>query len=248
MKKQLKAENSQKIRRGLFNIDIYLPGLSINNPADPNGLFQLGRFDMAHLLPGVFVGMHPHRDDEILTYIREGTMVHEDTEGGTEQVSETNLMLMNAGKGIYHQESIPNSGKDVKLLQIFIRPERPGLEPRVQFSTLGNAYSINKWRVVAGPIDHIPKPALIIQSAVLVYDCRLQGDSISIHFKKDKFYLLFVFDGQVENEGIKLKKGDGLIFSDESITLYSGSVSDLVLFELDQNAPYTREGMYSGVS
>jgi quercetin 2,3-dioxygenase len=246
MKTILSASKSQKIRRGLFNIDLYFPGRALKNPDDPNGLLQLGRFDFAHLLPGVFVGMHPHRDDEILTYMRQGTMIHEDTHGERELISATHLMLMNAGTGIYHQESIPAAGEEVKLLQIFIRPERSGLIPRVQFSSFDSPVSINQWRVVAGHQDVIPKAPLLVQSQVIVSDCRLEKSGISIVDKKDKVYVLFVFDGELEIEDYILRTGDALISNGEEIHVFSSGVSDLVLFELDENGTYTTKGMYSG--
>ena len=248
MKAIFKSASAQKIRRGQFNIDIYLPGLAVNDTEDENGFYQLGRFDMAHLLPGVFVGMHPHRDDEILTYMREGIMVHEDTKGGKEEISSTHLMLMNSGKGIYHQESIPNSGVDVRLLQIFIRPGKAGLDPNVQFSALEDPYSLNSWRVLAGMEDKIPRPPLILRSDVVIYDCRLDNFQLTIPAKPEKSFVLFVFSGEVQIGRDQLSKGDGMVFSQESISVKSISTSDLILFELDENAAFTRSGMYSGVS
>jgi quercetin 2,3-dioxygenase len=141
-----RSEATQKVRRGLFNIDLNFPGSGLQNPNDERGLAQLGRFDFAHLYPGVFVGMHKHQNDEILTYMREGEMIHEDSTGKMVTISNKKLMMMNAGSGFFHQESIPENGKEVRLLQIFMRPENENDEPQVSFYDFDEAYSINKWR------------------------------------------------------------------------------------------------------
>lgn len=240
----LKSSSAQKVRRGLFNIDIYFPGLQLNDPADPRGFAQLGRFDKGHLFPGVFVGMHPHRNDEILTYMRSGEMVHEDTEGQKEAVSNTHLMLMNAGSGIYHQESIPENGREVKLLQIFLRPAKENDAPRVQFSDFSDPYSLNRWRLVAG--EEKKFPPLIINSTVNVYDTRLQNSTLTLPAFEDKTYLLHVFEGDVSLGELHLAEGDSLIYSHEKLSVQASETADLVLFELDEHAEYTREGMYSG--
>lgn len=244
MKTILKESRSQKIRRGKFNIDIVFPGLELKSLADPRGFAQLGRFDRAFLHPGVFVAMHPHQNDEIFTYMREGNMVHEDSEGKKEILSKNRMMLMNAGSGIYHQESVPDDGAHVRLLQVFIRPEKENITPAVQFADFEEAYSINQWRLLAGTNDS--SAPLKIQSEVNVYDARLVKSSIPLKSKKDKSYVLYVFDGEVEVNAEQLWSGDTLVYNEKELNVSSNSEADLVLFELNEHAQYTRNGMYSG--
>jgi quercetin 2,3-dioxygenase len=236
---------SQKIRRGLFNIDLNLPGVGLNNPNDQRGLAQLGRFDFAHLYPGVFVGMHKHQNDEILTYLREGEMIHEDSTGKKVTISNKKIMMMNAGSGFEHQESIADDGKEVRLLQIFIRPENENDTPKVSFHDFQEAYSINNWRLIAG--YDAQKAPLIINSKANVWDTRLENANIQLPNVKEKTYLLFVFNNTVElNDGTILYEGDSLIYNQEEITISTENYADLVLFELDENAKYIRNGMFSG--
>jgi redox-sensitive bicupin YhaK (pirin superfamily) len=116
-----------------------------------SGFYNLGRFDDAHLKPGAFIGMHPHKNDEILTLMRSGTMLHKDSTGKVVPVTPQNIMMMNAGRGIHHEESIPADKykDDVRLLQIFIRPENENTPPQVQFANAGELVP-NQWRLVAG--------------------------------------------------------------------------------------------------
>ena len=241
----LRSSEAQRVRRGLFNIDLNLPGRAVDDPDDPNGLAQLGRFDHAHLYPGVFVGMHPHQNDEILTYLREGEMTHEDTAGEQVVISNHKIMMMNAGSGIHHQESIPEDGQPVRLLQIFLRPERDDELPAVQFHDFAEPYAMDRWRLVAGHAKQ--NPPLLIRSHASVYDRRLVSGEASLLNEKGKTYLLHVFSGSVVVGDDEVKEGDSLIYQDEILTVRTDATADLVLFELDKHAAYSRHGMFSGV-
>src|SRR3954471_12582958 len=88
-------------QHGGFGIQILYPGL-IRSPLNDTGFSTIGRIDQARITPGTLIPMHPHRDDEILTYLRSGQVKHLDSEGFTDIISNQKLMLMNAGKGLYH--------------------------------------------------------------------------------------------------------------------------------------------------
>lgn len=245
MKSLLKSSAALKIHKDDFNIDINFPGMAVMDRTDRKGLGQLGRFDHGRLKPGVFVAMHPHVNDEILSYIRKGNLIHEDTEGDKTTISGTKIMMMNAGKGIYHQESIPDDGNEVEMLQIFMRPSATGLKPQVQFYDFNETYSKDKWRTIAGPSNQ--DALLKVNSEVSVFDTRIENGSIKSLNENGKTYVLYVFEGNVQTDGISLETGDLLVYENEQLTITSQAVSDLILFELDLNAIYSRDGMYSGV-
>lgn len=64
------------------------------------GLGPLGVIDHAYLAPGLLVPMHEHRNDEIFSYVRSGTMYHKDSTGQQLPITPTQLVVMNAGSGI----------------------------------------------------------------------------------------------------------------------------------------------------
>jgi redox-sensitive bicupin YhaK (pirin superfamily) len=74
-------------------------------------------------------GMHPHRDMEIITYVLEGQLEHRDSMGHAEVISPGEVQRMTAGTGVLHSEYNRSSAKPVHLLQIWIYPDRKGLEP-----------------------------------------------------------------------------------------------------------------------
>ena len=68
-----RASDRLEFGRGGFQVRRVLPGLCLQNANDP-GFGPLGAFDHARLQPGVVVAMHQHRNDEIFSYVRRGTM------------------------------------------------------------------------------------------------------------------------------------------------------------------------------
>ncbi len=192
--------------------------------------------------------MHPHRNDEILTLMRSGTMLHKDSTGKEIAVTPQNIMLMNAGSGIYHQESIPTAlyKEDVRLLQIFIRPENENDPPQVQFSNVGELVT-NHWRLVAG-LKNSSAP-LEIKSNILVYDIELENSSQSLPkpFFKNTAYFVYIFDGALNINQTLLEKGDSIITDDEHLKLQAHSKSVAVCFVIDKDAIYTKNGMFSGM-
>src|SRR5689334_11964704 len=93
-----KIDNTIKYgkQHGGFGIQILYPGL-IHPQLNDTGFSTIGRIDHARITPGTVIPMHPHRDDEILTYLRSGKVMHLDSEGHSDIISNQKLMMMNAG-------------------------------------------------------------------------------------------------------------------------------------------------------
>jgi quercetin 2,3-dioxygenase len=76
----------------------------------------------------------------------------------------------------------------------------------------------------------------------------LERSSIELPNLQNKTYLLFVFSNTLMlNNGTFLDEGDSLIYKNETLEISTESYADLVLFELDEQAKFSRSGMYSGV-
>ena len=75
------------------------------------------------------IGMHPHRDMEIITYVHRGALTHEDSLGNHGVTEAGNVQVMSAGTGIVHSEFNHTRG-DLELFQIWLTPDRPGHAPR----------------------------------------------------------------------------------------------------------------------
>jgi redox-sensitive bicupin YhaK (pirin superfamily) len=72
---------------------------------------------------------HPHRDMEIVTYVLSGALEHRDDLGNVSVLRAGELQRMTAGTGIRHSEANPSAVEPVHLYQIWVFPDREGLEP-----------------------------------------------------------------------------------------------------------------------
>jgi redox-sensitive bicupin YhaK (pirin superfamily) len=237
-----------------FVIKRIYPGQSVPDLND-RGIAGLGAIDHAHLFKGLTVRMHEHRNDEIVSYLRSGAMVHKDSHGMQETITNTHLMVMNAGSGFKHEEYVPEG--EVHMLQIFVRPSSDDLEPKVAFHTFESAVSANKWRAVLGP-EGTDAP-LQVRQKVWMHDARLTphselslGDALPWpepdHPEGYDVQVLYIFSGTVRVGNVTLNEGDTAAWAvKEYVKLEThGSHADVVLFHIDTTAPYTRSGTLSG--
>lgn len=233
-------------QHGGFGVQILYPGL-IRPPLNDTGFYTLGRIDHARIIPGTLIPMHPHQDDEILTYLRSGKVRHFDSEGLTDIISNQKLMMMNAGTRFYHEEKVLEEGGVLEGLQIFIRPEIGGLKPRVQFHQLPAIYSTNQWRKIAGKSNDYP---ILIRSNTWLMDMRLEKDKqtgLPVAPAENTAYLFYVFQGNIQvNNSMSLSAGESVLIEEESPLFHALEASDIVLFMTQTNAHHFDEGMYSG--
>lgn len=243
-----KIDNTIKYgkQQGGFGIKTLYPGLILPQLRD-SGFFTIGRIDHARITPGTFIPMHPHKDDEILTYLRSGKVHHLDSLGKDAEVSNLRLMLMNAGAMFSHEESVLEEGGVLRGMQIFIRPEKANLPPRVQFYDLPEIYSINQWRKIAGNGTDYP---LQIRSNTWLLDLRLEeGEEICLpeSSPENGVFLFYVFHGEVViNERTVLSSGESAIIENENPAFLAKVPTDIVLFVTQPEAVRFEGGMYSG--
>ena len=235
----------QPAGHGAFQLQLVRPGFRLGNPADA-GLGPLGRVDHAVVQPGLVVPMHEHRNDEILSYVRRGRVTHDDSTGVQQTLSPTRFMLMSAGRGFSHEEAVLDGPGPLEMLQIFIRPAAPDLSPLVAFHEFDAADSLNAWRLVAGP-ENTGAP-LSIRSQAWVYDAHLTHRTLDLPALAGRAAFLYVFGGAVELPGknLGLQAGDSVVIRDEAVRLTAPAAADVVLFLLDQEAPFSRAGSMSG--
>lgn len=233
-------------QHGGFGIQMLYPGL-IRPQLNDSGFSTIGRIDHARITPGTLIPMHPHKNDEILTYLRSGKVKHLDSEKYTDVISNQRLMVMNAGATFYHEERVLEEGGVLEGLQIFIRPEAANLPPKVQFYQMPEVYSSNLWRKIAGKGDDYP---LQIRSNTWLMDMRLEkGEEIVLPEAPSEncAFLFYVFDGKINvNEVATLATGESALIETENPVFYADETSDIVLFITQTNARHFDGGMYSG--
>jgi redox-sensitive bicupin YhaK (pirin superfamily) len=224
-----------------FGVEILYPGLTLTS--DDSGIGPIGRIDRAQVQPGHLIGMHPHKDDEILTYIRGGEMLHRDTVGNEKKLGTRKFMMMNAGHTFQHEELMLGE-RPIKALQIFLRPSVSDLEPKVQFHEFAEEESLDSWRLIAGPRT----APLIVRSDVRVFDARLSRH-VQLRLPvsdKGRDMLLYVYSGKIAFEDEVFTEGESVFLTDSDRRLRALSEADVVLFTFDPEAEVYRGGMFSG--
>lgn len=243
-----KIDNTIKYgkQNGDFGIQILYPGL-VKPQLNDTGLYTIGRIDHARITSGTLIPMHPHKDDEILTYLRSGQVKHNDSEQHTDTVSNRRLMMMNTGSKFSHEELVMEEGNILEGLQIFLRPEKSDLSPQVQFYDLPDVYSKNQWRKIAGKENNYP---LQIRSNTWLMDLKLeQGEEIFLPEipYENAVFLFYVFDGEITvNDTMILSTGESAIVENEDPLFFAEKTSDIILFITEPDAIYFDQGMYSG--
>jgi len=239
----LPARVGQSFGRGPFQIRRMRPGAIVPNGNDL-AFGSLSVIDHANLGVGTLVRMHEHTNDEILSYMWRGTMVHEDSAGHRVAISPHKLMLMNAGKSFWHEESTPDGA--VEMLQIFIRPREADLPGRVQFFDRTSMGVDGQWHLVAGPEDS--GAPLKLRQQVMVYDAHLAvGAEIEAPVATGMTPWVYVMDGVVTAGGETLGKGDAVTDLDAQLPRFEAmEPATLVAFLVDRTAPASQAGMISG--
>src|ERR1700679_805868 len=82
--------------------------------------------------PQTGFGKHPHRDMEILYYVLEGAINHEDSMGSSEVLRPGELQHMSAGSGVRHSEMNPSATEAFHMLQIWLMPNQLGIAPKYE--------------------------------------------------------------------------------------------------------------------
>src|SRR3954465_14237795 len=124
---------------------------SFANYHDPRhmGFRSLRVINEDRVAPGRGFGTHPHEDMEIVTYGLEGALAHRDSLGTGSTILPGELQRMTAGTGITHSEFNASKAEPVHLYQIWLLPERDGLNPSYEQRAFPAEDRLNRLRLVA---------------------------------------------------------------------------------------------------
>ncbi len=185
-----------------------------------------------YVAPGSGFPTHPHSDMEIITYVLEGKLEHKDSLGTGSVILPGDGQRMTAGSGIRHSEYNPSKSEQVHLYQIWILPEKKGLEPSYEQKSFPPAEKQGKLRLIASP-DAKDDSVKINQDARLYVALLKPAEQVTHSFAKDRHGWLQVAKGSVELNGETLQQGDGAAISEEkSLTLKGLKDSEVLLFDL----------------
>ncbi|GIL40726.1 pirin family protein [Roseiterribacter gracilis] len=176
---------------------------------------------------------HPHRDMEIITYVLDGAVAHRDSSGGEGVIPVGDVQRMSAGSGIQHSEFNASSTDALRLLQIWIIPDRRGVQPGYQQIRLDPAAKRDALKLIASKDG--ADGALTIQQDARVYASELSnGAKVRHELAPGRRAWVQVAKGNVTLNGQTLVEGDGAAIEEEPVLELSGAEGggEVLLFDL----------------
>ena len=182
--------------------------------------------------PGQGFGMHPHRNAEIFTYVIEGQLQHRDSMGNGSIIKAGDLQYMSAGSGVYHSEFNPSEKERVHLLQIWLKPNTQGGEPRYSEKALGDKAERNALTLLFSG-NKKAGAAQIRQDAQIFFGKVDAGNSVSTALTEGRHAWIHLIRGEVELLGERLQPGDGAAISEAPTLQITGTKdAEFLLFDL----------------
>jgi redox-sensitive bicupin YhaK (pirin superfamily) len=180
--------------------------------------------------PGTGFGTHGHRDMEIISYVLEGALGHQDSMGNGSTIVPGDVQRMSAGSGVRHSEHNHEKAGVTHFLQIWIEPSVAGIAPSYEQKHFDAAQKRGRLRLIVSP-DGAEGSVTIHQDA-LIYAGLFDGrENASYDLKNERGYV-HVARGRVTVNGHALEAGDALKTEQGVIEIESGEQAEVLVFEL----------------
>ncbi|MGY0611802.1 MULTISPECIES: pirin family protein [unclassified Luteimonas] len=175
---------------------------------------------------------HAHADMEIITYVREGAITHEDNLGNKGRTEAGDVQVMSAGSGVRHSEYNHEPGT-TRIFQIWIIPNQQGRPPSWGAKPFPKGARSGRFITLASGIED-DDDALPIRTDARVLGATLKaGETTEYRFAgPGRFGYLVPAKGKVEVDGVVLDARDGAAISEvESIRVTAIEDAELVLVD-----------------
>jgi redox-sensitive bicupin YhaK (pirin superfamily) len=200
---------------------------------DPNNMGHgaLRVWNDDEIAPNTGFPAHPHANMEIITYVREGAITHQDSLGNKGRTEAGDVQVMSAGSGIRHSEYNLEPTR-TKIFQIWIQPTTKGGQPTWGSKPFPKADRSGKLVTIASGFAG-DKDALPIRAEARVLATTLKaGESAQYTANKWRNLYLVPATGSVEVNGVRVNSRDGAAIHDESkLTIKAIEDSELVLVD-----------------
>ena len=184
------------------------------------------------IAPGKGFGTHPHRDMEIITYIIDGVIEHKDSMGNGTTITPGEVQRMTAGTGVLHSEFNHSQEQELHLLQIWIYPEKSGLEPGYEQTRFTREEKLNRLRLV-GSRDGRDGSVTIHQDVNLYSSILAAGNEVTLDLADDRKVFVQVVDGDIAVNGQSLATGDGArIEGERTLQIEARSEAEFLVFDM----------------
>ena len=175
---------------------------------------------------------HPHRDMEIISYVLDGALEHKDSLGNGSIIRPGDVQRMSAGTGVLHSEFNASDSDPVHFLQIWILPERTGLDPGYEQKNFDPEGRRGRLRLVGSPDGR--DGSVTIHQEVDLYAALLDADEQVEHeLAEGRRGWVHVARGRVALNGTALGAGDGAaVHGPVTVSLGDADDAEILLFDM----------------
>ncbi|HET9810409.1 MAG TPA: pirin family protein [Sphingomicrobium sp.] len=172
---------------------------------------------------------HPHRDMEIITYVRSGAITHQDSMGNKGRTEAGDVQVMSAGTGVVHSE-YNLEDEDTTLFQIWVQTDRPGVAPGWGAMPFPKESRKGDFQLLASGAQD--DGALTINADARVFGATVKaGESIGYEADPER-HLYLVPSGKVKVNGVEASARDGVALTGEpEVTIEAKEDVELVLVD-----------------
>jgi redox-sensitive bicupin YhaK (pirin superfamily) len=174
---------------------------------------------------------HPHREMEIITLVLSGAVAHEDSIGNSGVITQDEVQVMSAGRGIVHSEANPYE-EELHLYQIWIVPAKSGVDSRYDQKSYDPAERIGQWQLIVSEAGE-GESLTIAQDVRISRRTQMGNSSIENRIRDSRGHWIQVISGSVQLDGVTLESGDGAAIDEvDSYRMDVVEETDLLLFDL----------------
>ena len=184
------------------------------------------------IAPGTGFGTHGHRDMEIISYVLDGALAHQDSLGQATAILPGEVQRMTAGTGVRHSEFNHAQGSATHFLQIWLLPARGGLAPGDEQKAFSDADKRGRLRLVAAPGGVDGAVTLHADASIRagLFD-GAEADTLALPAGRRTW--VHVARGAITANGHALQAGDAIGLVDEpQLNLAQGTGAEVLVFDL----------------
>jgi redox-sensitive bicupin YhaK (pirin superfamily) len=184
------------------------------------------------IAPGTGFGTHGHRDMEIVSYVLDGALAHKDNIGNGASIVPGEVQRMSAGRGVVHSEFNHAPDRATHFLQIWILPDRQGIDPGYEQKAFTEADKRGRLRLVASPDGR--DGSVTIHADASIRAGLFDGDErAELELDPKRLAYVHVARGAVSVNGNALAAGDAAKLDGESrLVIEQGRDAEVLVFDL----------------
>jgi len=196
------------------------------------GLLLVNNDDI--VAPGTGFDTHPHRDMEIVTWVLQGELTHQDSAGNSGIVYPGLAQRMSAGSGILHSERNDSTTEPVHFVQMWVMPDETGIHPSYQQHEVGRELTDGDLVTIASGMPGRAASISLHNRNAALHAARLRAGA-AVNLPSAPYLHLFAARGEVAVEGIgDLGSGDAVRFTDaDGRRVTASEPSELLVWEMN---------------